>query len=275
MSKTLEILSLGGGVQSSTLLEMALLGQTDAALDAVIFADTGDEPAKVMAQIAYLENKCAAVGLPFYRVSGGNIRDFAMQRQGRFASLPLHVRNTDGRSSMIKRQCTSDFKIAPIERKIRELLGVSKGQRVPKTSSVRQWIGISLDEIWRMRDGRHAWATNYYPLIEKRLTRHDCLLWLTANNLPIPAKSSCKICPFHNDAYWRTMKADEPADFTDVTKFDVALRSGEIFINKAALRGNVYMHKSLIPLSEVDFSNATDRGQQEMFIEECSGVCGS
>jgi hypothetical protein len=37
------------------------------------------------------------------------------------------------------------------------------------------------------------------------------------------------------------------------------------------MRGKVYLHSSLVPLSEVKFS---DDRQLHLFDNECSGVCG-
>lgn len=45
---------------------------------------------------------------------------------------------------MIRRQCTSDYKIVPIRRKVRELLGLT-GRRSPDHPVVEQWLGISFD----------------------------------------------------------------------------------------------------------------------------------
>lgn len=48
---------------------------------------------------------------------------------------------------MVRRQCTSEYKIRPIERYIRrEMLGLAKGRRVPKHVAVEQVYGISMDE---------------------------------------------------------------------------------------------------------------------------------
>ncbi|KGJ11973.1 hypothetical protein EQ718_06180 [Paracoccus versutus] len=45
----------------------------------------------------------------------------------------------------IRRQCTSSYKIVPIRRKVRELLGIAE-RRSPGSPIAEQWIGISLDE---------------------------------------------------------------------------------------------------------------------------------
>lgn len=52
---------------------------------------------------------------------------------------------------MMMRQCTHDYKIAPLIKEIRRLLGVGYKKRVPKDSHVTQLFGISFDEVSRMR----------------------------------------------------------------------------------------------------------------------------
>lgn len=37
-----------------------------------------------------------------------------------------------------------------------------------------------MDEVVRMKPGREAWQVNWVPLIERRMTRQDCLNWLSA-----------------------------------------------------------------------------------------------
>jgi hypothetical protein len=282
----MEVLSLGGGVQSTTALRMSIKGELPR-LDAVIFADTGWEEERVYAHLDALEAECLSAEVPFYRVSAGNIRESAIsniEAGSRFVSLPLHVRNTEGKGAMLRRQCTSEFKIVPIEQKLRELLGVAKGQRVPAGVHVRQWIGISLDEAQRMKINPHKWVQNFYPLVDERMTRHDCIGWLVRNGFSEPAKSACKGCPFHDNAYWRRMRDEVPADFADVVDFDAAIRTG-----LQSVDCDSYLHRSLVPLSEVDLRTAEDRGQMAMFtaqgkepvevdmggfINECEGMCG-
>lgn len=264
----MDLLSLGGGVQSTTLLLLSLHGELPR-LDGVIFADTGWEPAEVYAHLQVLEEQCRTAGLPFHRVSAGNLRTDALSPDRRFASMPLHVLNTDGRPGMIRRQCTSEYKIAPIHRKIRELLGGNT-----RGKQVRQWVGISLDEVGRMRPSHVRYVKLIYPLIDRGMRRHDCLRWLQAHGFPAPPKSACVGCPFHGNAYWRRLKEGSPGEWADAVAFDEAIRNGNVRLGKEGLRGKAFLHRSLKPLSEVDLSTAADHGQLDLFANDCSGACG-
>jgi 3'-phosphoadenosine 5'-phosphosulfate sulfotransferase (PAPS reductase)/FAD synthetase len=84
----IRVLSLGAGVQSTTLALMAARGEIEAP-DCAIFADTGWEPRAVYEHLDRLED---ALPYPVYRVSAGNLRDDIeaknSARSGRFAAVP-------------------------------------------------------------------------------------------------------------------------------------------------------------------------------------------
>jgi len=87
---------------------------------------------------------------------------------------------------------TREYKLDPIRRKVRELHEAA-GRR-----PVEQWLGISLDEIGRMRTSDVQYITHRYPLVERRLTRWDCQRWLQAHGWPEVPKSSCIGCLIWN-----------------------------------------------------------------------------
>lgn len=92
----LRLISLGAGVQSTTMFLLAAEGRLPKP-DAAIFADTGWEPKKVYRHLARLEQEVAqTAGIPIYRVTAGNIRNDALDPQHRFASMPLFVKNPGG-----------------------------------------------------------------------------------------------------------------------------------------------------------------------------------
>lgn len=40
------------------------------------------------------------------------------------------------------------------------------------------------------------------------------------------------------------------------------------------IRGEVFLHRSAVPLDAADLSMPEDHGQPDMFGNECSGLCG-
>jgi hypothetical protein len=167
---------------------------------------------------------------------------------------------------MIRRQCTKEYKIVPIRRKVRELLGIA-GRRSPTSPVAEQWIGISLDEAVRMKPSFEAWQINRWPLIERGMTRLDCLRLLERHGYPQPPKSACIGCPFHSDDHWRRMRDRDPGAWADAVSVDRAVRTGF-----RGIRGEVYLHRSAVPLDKVEL--AADRGQLDLWPNECEGMCG-
>lgn len=263
----MNVISLGAGVQSSTMALMAAHGEITPMPEAAIFADTQWEPRAVY---EWLEQLTEHLPFPAYRVTRGNIRqeqiDGGRARAGRYAGVPWFIRNLDGSKGMGRRQCTSHYKVEAIQRKIVAMCG---GKR--KKGQATVWIGISTDEAGRMRDSKVQYLRNRWPLIELLMSRNDCTNWLTRHGYPVPPKSACIGCPFHNDAMWREMKLRDPVSWADAVEVDRLIRRST---QDRGMRGEQFMHPSLRPLDQVDFSTDEDRGQLNMFNNECEGMCG-
>ena len=258
----LRVISLGAGVQSSTLLLMALRGEFGKKPDCAIFADTKWESKATYRHLEFLEREAARFNFPILRVTAGDIR------RAEWNKMPLFVRNLQGETAMLNRQCTQAYKLAPINRRVRQIVGLAPGQRSVSVVC-EMWLGISLDEASRMRDSRECWKTHRYPLIEKRMRRADCLEWLAANDYPIPPKSACLGCPFHADAQWRELQQDAD-EWQEIVAYDEEIRRG---VKGGACEA--FLHRSLLPIDEVDFRTAEERGQRNFFLNECEGLCGT
>lgn len=90
----LRVLSLGAGVQSTTLALMAAHGEIGPMPDCAIFADTGWEPKAVYEHLAWLMSP-NVLPFPVHIVSAGDIRaDLVAGAHGkRWASIPAFTRN--------------------------------------------------------------------------------------------------------------------------------------------------------------------------------------
>jgi len=269
MTYDLRILSLGAGVQSSALALMCERGDLEAP-DAAIFADTGAEPQSVYRWLDQLE--AMITRYPIYRVSNGNLYDDAFigktsklsGKRYTKSMIPFFIKNPDGSQGMLPRKCTSDYKIAPIKRKVRELLKAKGGKKV------QQWIGISTDEASRMKDSPVKYIDHYYPLIERNMSRADCLKYFDDLKLPRPPRSACTFCPYHSDAEWSRLAKDEREDFDKAVQWEKALQE-RIKEWDEVIKGTPFVHPSLVPLDQALFD---DRNQLSLFDEECEGMCG-
>lgn len=257
MSSPLTLLSLGAGVQSTTLALLAIEGALPKP-DGAIFADTGWEPAAVYAHLDQLETALHAAGVPLYRVSSGNLRADAIDPEHRYASVPYFVRNPDGSEGMGRRQCTHEYKLKPIGRKVRELLGAAAPdfRRVPKGAHATQWIGFSTDEIHRVADhDRVSYITQAYPLLDLGMSRTDCERWLRSRGWATVVKSACVGCPFHGNRQWREMRDQRPDEFADAVAFDEAIRKGGA--RGLPLNGEAFLHRSRVPLARAPIDRVT------------------
>jgi 3'-phosphoadenosine 5'-phosphosulfate sulfotransferase (PAPS reductase)/FAD synthetase len=120
------IISLGAGVQSSTMALMAAAGEITPMPECAIFADTGREPSAVYRWLDWLEKQ---LPFPVLRVSYGDLGAMIGKKpNGRYGYMPMpaFVRGADGQEALLNRSCTRDFKIRPIRRKVRELVGLTR-----------------------------------------------------------------------------------------------------------------------------------------------------
>jgi len=263
MGQPFTYISLGAGVQSSALLVLSNQGRI-AQADVAIFADTGDEPLWVY---EYLEVLRAYSDIPIERVSAGCISKDYLSR-GRHASIPSFgkARNRKNKEAQLKRQCTREYKIAPIEKKVRELMGYQPRQRIKEQATAM--IGISVDELQRAKPSRTRWVTTAFPLLDLRMRRHDCLDVIADAGLPAPQKSSCVFCPFHSDLFWLGLKTNHPEEFAKAVQFDEQIRNGENY----KWDHPQFLHRTLQPLSQVEFDHNKD--QISLWQNECEGYCG-
>lgn len=257
----MRLLSLGAGVQSTTLALMACNGHLES-IDGAIFADTGWEPQRVYDHLGRLAAEVLTpAGVPLYRVSAGNLRHDSINPGHRYASIPYFVRNPDGSEGMGRRQCTSEYKLAPIRRKVRELLGAPPPdfKRVPRGRVVEEWVGFSADEIGRVNDNAPLYLRTRYPLIERGMDRRACERYLADRGWGAVSKSACIGCPYHGNAQWRNLRDNHPAEWADAVAFDEAIRKGGA--RGLPLNGEAFLHRSRVPLALAPI-NRTTRGER-------------
>jgi hypothetical protein len=278
--KQWNVISLGAGVQSSAMALMASRGELlGIEVDFAIFADTQDESRKVYDWLDWLEKQ---LSFPVYRVTKGKLSDSALKmratKDGRKFSrtnIPFYTLSQDGSKGIIPhRPCTSDYKIQPILKELRKRCGIKRGQKTPTVTSL---IGISYDEMQRMKDSRDAWVVNRWPLVEMKLRRQDCINWMVKNGYPEPPRSSCVYCPFHSNKEWRRLQIEEPDEFQKAVDFEKALQLAKA--NSDNFSSTPFLHNSRIPLDQIDFRTRAekdiDNGQGLLdFQDECDGMCG-
>lgn len=257
LAPQIRVLSLGAGVQSTTLLLMSLEGALPK-LDCAIFADTGWEPRRVYEHLDRITAAAAGGGVPVLRVSKGNLRHDITDPAHRYASIPYFVRNPDGSDGMGRRQCTSEYKLTPIRRKVREMLGAPAPdfRRVPRGRVAEQWVGFSVDEIGRVSDKFSVlYMDTRYPLLELGMDRKACERWLRSRGWTSVEKSACIGCPMHGNRQWRDLRDNHPGEWADAVALDAAIRKGGS--HRLPLRGEAFLHRSRVPLDIAPIDRVT------------------
>ena len=255
----MKFFSYGGGVQSNAVMVLQAQGRVN--YDEFIFSNVGAD-SENPATLEYLER----YALPYAQEHGikltvvENKRTLHQHLVGNNCSIAIPAYLSGGMPG--NRSCTVDFKIRLIARYIRVTY---------KLYEQVVGLGISTDEIHRAKIGiskvlGKTIQTNEYPLIDLRLSRHDCQRIIAEAGLPVPPKSSCWFCPFHRPAYWKEMRMRDPETFEK----SIALEKRINEKRDAIGRDVVYLHPALKPLEQ-----AVD--EQTNFFEELanceSGYC--
>jgi hypothetical protein len=283
------ILNLGAGVQSTALYLMSIDGDEPEVpkFDVAIFADTQEEPDEVYRHLEWLEQQG---GPPILRTTAGRLGDALEQGSdaegykctngGHHISIPAFTMNPQsGEKGIIRRQCTGDFKVKPLEKLIRELVGALPGRPVPKETVIRQYMGLSYDEPKRVIRVKQRFAAKpsnwhvHFPLWEMQFTRSDCQAYLRERMPYEVPRSACVFCPFKSDDEWRRLKTGDPKGWGRAVYIDKVCRTGE------GMNSHRFLHKSCQPLDQVDLRPADEKsGQRHLFSgfqDECEGYCGN
>ena len=274
----LRVLSLGGGVQSTVLCLLAEQGAFGAKPDCAIFADTGWEPKAVYENIRWLRKQ---VSFPIEITSNGrSLREDVLNgvnTDGRpWLTIPVYLSDKDGKAAGINwRQCTSNYKIAPIHKAIRTMLGLRPRQQLSSETRVEMWLGLTTDEFTRVKPSRDWWISLRYPLIDELpLDREECIAWFNERYPErVLPRSACIGCPFHSSSSWLNIQQQEPEQLDEAIQLDDLLRSerhnaGRMF------RKQAFLHHRRIPLREAIQLDEIQLNEENPFLDECEGYCG-
>lgn len=229
--------------------------------DVAIFADTQDEPESVYEHLWRLVEWSP---IPVHVCTAGQLSGTNLSR----TFLPFFTLGSDDRAAPLRRKCTSQFKIEPIQQYVRrQIFALKKGERCQQHATAL--IGISFDEIVRMKPSLLSWMENKWPLVDARITRSKCIqIWRQhMPGWPDPPRSACVFCPYHSNTEWRRLRDQEPEAWDRAVAFDS--RSRHL---RAGNKQDVFLHRTLQPLAEVDLDS--DDGQLGLWGAECEGMCG-
>ncbi len=262
---SLRTFSNGGGVQSTAALVLSAERRIDFPVH--LFANVGDD-SEHPDTLAYVRDVAipyaAQHGIEFVELKrhkrDGSVETLVGRIYGAARSIPIPARMSNGAPG--RRTCTSDFKIRVVAKWLKQ-------HGATAAAPALTGLGISLDEFHRARtDSGIEWQALAYPLIDLRLTRKDCEKIITAAGLPVPPKSSCYFCPFHNRQTWQALKRTRPDLFEKAVAIENHINDKRGAIGKDAVR----LHPSNTPLSGAVGDQLTMWRDDDM--ENCeSGYC--
>jgi len=176
----MRILSFGGGVNSTAIIALALLGEMEMP-DYIVFSDTGAEWPHTYQYLDYIEKE----GIRITYLTGGN-KGMTMIEWCQFKNyIPCRM----------NRWCTDYWKRAPLDKFAKAFPGSE------------QLIGIDAGEERRAKNKKKSLR---YPLIEMGINRQECKQVILRAGLGVPKKSGCFICPYQRKGQWIELKKKHP-----------------------------------------------------------------
>lgn len=225
--------SCGGGRQSTAIAVLVAQGRLPKP-DLIGIADTGREASETWEYMdAVLRPLLASVGLTIEIIPHSFATVDLYSHKG---DLLLPAYTADSRLDIF---CSSKWKQMVFQRWLR---------REKRIQSCTTWLGMSLDEIGRLKDSRLQWQRLHYPLVfDVPLRAHECVDLVKSFGLPEPPHSSCWMCPHRQNPQWSRLRDHYPADWEAACQLDEAIRARDT-------QDGVYLHKSRVPLRDADLS---------------------
>lgn len=247
-------LSLGAGVDTTAIL---LMPDVMEQVDFVLFADTGSENPETYEYLEeYIKPYLQKIGISLLivhgeeRVNGAPVTNMEQAYLG-WKMIPIRQ----------LRHCTDKWKIKPMHKFLTETY---------PDEELRVIIGFAYDEIQRVNTKRWKDQKVWYPLIEKKMTRDECVKYITEQGFPVPPKSGCFYCPFQRLDQWKNLRFKHPELWERAVQLEKnGSRYPEFTLSN--------FRKSGKPLTLEDFDKQLGRSLYQYEIdpsdEECSGAC--
>jgi hypothetical protein len=226
--------SFGGGTQSVAIAVLIADGRLPVP-KRIVMADTGRENP---ATWAYLEEHVQ----PLLATVGAEVEIIpAHEEPDLYSPKGVILLPAFTQTGKLQGFCSGWWKR---DRIMRWLRAEGYGPKRP----VKQWIGISLDEIGRAKEGGAKWCKLHWPLLfDVPMRRPECVKLVTSIGLPTPPKSSCWMCPHMQNEQWVQLKRNHPDHWKKAVEVDTLIRERDE-------RGGLFLHRSLVPLAEADLS---------------------
>jgi len=241
--------SYGGGVQTAAIAVLILQNRLPIP-DIAIIADTTRELSSTWEYLdTVVQPALDKIGLQIL-IASHEFADVDIYN-GRQVLIPAFTENRQtGETTRMPTFCSLEWKRDAINRCLRAM-GINKTD---------MWLGISMDEVERMKPSAVDWVRVVFPLIEMiPLDRKECIALVEDFGWPTPPRSRCWMCPNQSSKMWLEMAEELPEEFDKAVQFEQEIQ---------LLAPNVFLHRSLHPLDEAIL------GSEEELLDSCdSGYC--
>lgn len=224
----------GGGTQSAAIAAL-IVGGDIAPPDLAYIVDTEREKSTTWAYYdSILRPELARVGVDLVRIPRSQYCCVDVWADNGTILIPVYTS-----TGKLSAYCSNEWKKRVGMRWLRDQ-GVK---------SCENWLGISTDEMKRVRFSGVGWLVNKFPLIELGLSRSDCIATVLSLGWPKPPRSSCWMCPNMGTPEWVDMQVNQPNDYQKAVTFEGAIRKHD---------PEIYLRKERKPLAEIeDFEEST------------------
>lgn len=190
-----QIWSCGGGVQSAAIAALIVTGKLPKP-DLAAIVDTGRERSSTWDYFNFtLEPGLSRVGVKLNRIYKSEYATVDLVSSGGSILLPGFT-NINGKIGKLPGYCSNEWKARPLQRWARKM-GVKQADC---------WLGISTDEMKRVRQSEMMWWQKKYPLIfEVPMSRQQCIDLVKSIGWPEPPRSSCWMCPNMGKHEWESI----------------------------------------------------------------------
>ena len=244
--KRTEIWSNGGGVQSAAIAALIYMGEIRP--DLAIIVDTEREMQTTWKYFDEVTKPALeSVGVEVVRVPKSHYATVDLMRND---DVLIPAFTTQGEENgKLPTFCSNEWKQRVMRR-------WANDQGV-KLANI--WLGFSIDEMRRVTQPIGKWQ-HRYPLIEKRMSRGDCIALVERVGWPKPPRSSCWMCPNKTQGEWAWQKKENPEDFEKAVQFEKEIQLHD---------PDLWLTQQCKPIGTIDFEDAS---QADMF-GSCVGGC--
>jgi len=241
--KQIEYISYGGGTPSLALIILNIRGEIKPLtnknkVEEILFADTGWERTDTMQQMYEIKKYVESHNYNFKIVQSkeGSLEHFLLKKAPKNEFLPIPYHSKD--KGIAQRQCTSRFKITPINQYITKKYG--------RVSKIAQ-LGIHYDEFYRVKDAKNKKDINRFPLVDLKLKRNDCIKIVAEEGLPMPPKSACVGCPYLPASRFIELNYENPDDFKRAEKIDNLMNKYGKYLSNQKIPLSSLKNQSVFP----------------------------